>query len=155
MVPTPWVLNSNSGAGTKIHPQCSPSKGDYAIEAFWFWGVDWAELGEAVSSARETQNLASLQLNEINISLPAIIRCFLSYHHIMRMAFGHTGGGDADELGFVLEGGDVFGAAVAHAGAEAAYELPDDFGEGAFVGTTGITAPVDGNIFMSQNIKSI
>src|SRR2546423_15484843 len=56
------------------------------------------------------------------------------------MGFAKTRGGYADEFGIVLQVGDRLAAGVAHAGAEAADQLRDHFGDGAFVGDAALDA---------------
>src|SRR5215212_9102705 len=53
--------------------------------------------------------------------------------NIVGMAFRHAGAGDAAEAGFAAEGFDIGGAAVAHAGAEAADHLIDEVAQWAAI----------------------
>ncbi len=52
------------------------------------------------------------------------------------MAFGHTGVGDAGELG-LMEGIDVFRSAIAHSGTQTAEHLIDNLVERTLVRHTG------------------
>ena len=61
-----------------------------------------------------------------------VVGRFLGDGDVVRVAFRHAAGRDAGELG-LLQGIEVLGAAVAHAGAETAHELVHGFGEGALV----------------------
>src|SRR5437763_1134893 len=70
----------------------------------------------------------------------AVIRCFLGDVDIVQVAFGHAGGGDAAEAGFGAEAFDVGGAAVAHAGAEAADHLIDKIAQVAAIGDAAFDA---------------
>ena len=63
----------------------------------------------------------------------AVVRRLLGDDHVVRVAFAHPGAGDAHEAG-LLQGGHVPGAAVAHAGPQAAQVLDHDLAHGALVG---------------------
>ena len=58
----------------------------------------------------------------------AVVRSLAGDSHVVGMAFGHTGIGDAGEF-CRMERFDVFGAAVAHAGTQAAEHLVDNLEE--------------------------
>src|SRR5262249_27353945 len=69
-----------------------------------------------------------------------VIGRFLGDDDIVRVALLDRGAGDRDEPGLGPEFFDGAGAAVAHAGAEAADELEDEIGERALVGDPAVDA---------------
>jgi hypothetical protein len=69
-----------------------------------------------------------------------VVHRFLGDDDIVRVAFFETTGGDADETGFGAEFVERVGPDVAHAAAQAADELEDDFGKRALVGHAGLDA---------------
>src|SRR4051794_33940591 len=66
--------------------------------------------------------------------LVAVIWGLLGDRNIVRMALGHAGRGDPAEAGVLSQLLDVAGAAVTHAGAEAADELIDEVTQWAAIG---------------------
>ena len=69
-----------------------------------------------------------------------VVGGFSGYGDVVDVAFAEAGAGDAAEAGVGLEVLDVGAAGVAHSGAEAADELVDDGGDGAFVADTAFDA---------------
>src|SRR4051812_42294836 len=67
-----------------------------------------------------------------------IIRRFLGDDDVVRVTLEDRGAGDLDEAGLGAELLDGPGAAVAHAGAEAADELEDEVGQGSLVGDAAL-----------------
>src|SRR5688572_13115844 len=70
----------------------------------------------------------------------SIIRGFLGDGHVVDVALAGAGGRDANELRAALELGDGRGAAIAHAGAQAADELMNHRRDAALVGNPPLDA---------------
>src|SRR5262249_58668543 len=72
--------------------------------------------------------------------LRSVIGRLFGDRHVMHVALANAGRRDADQRRFALERGDVLRAAVAHAGAKAAYQLMHHRGDAALMGDTSLDA---------------
>src|SRR5215470_13614592 len=100
---------------------CAPKS---RMRIFWCAG---RERGVAVSrSVRCARAVATL--------IRLIVGRFLDDLHVVDVRLAHPGRGDLDELRPLAHRLDAVAAHVAHARAQAAHQLVDDFGDRAFVG---------------------
>src|SRR5690606_2799269 len=72
--------------------------------------------------------------------LTAVIGRFFSNNYIVRMAFGHARGGDADKLRVVLQNCYSFSSGITHARPQTANELLYDLTNQSFVWHTAYDA---------------